>query len=123
MVRNGDREERRDEEESKNGQLGSRFQVVKALIGCLDSVQDGWRVEKLEMRPTKLVKSTKTPVSNGDMLGVARQAGANNGATVALLVPLSGPVVHPLSAICESVGCSCGCSSKHGHPWMHVGGH
>ena len=42
MVRNGDREERRDEEEeSKNGQLGSRFQVVKALIGGLDPVQKG----------------------------------------------------------------------------------
>ena len=69
MVGDRDREKGRDnEKESENRPLGSRLQVVKTLIGGLDR---GQKVtigsEKVTKRPTKLMKSTKTAVSNGDI--------------------------------------------------------
>ena len=72
VVRNRDRKKRRDDkEEQEKGQPGSRLQVVKTLIGSLGSSQNdsGGRVGKVDMRLTKLVKSTKTPVLTGDIKG------------------------------------------------------
>jgi hypothetical protein len=41
--------------------------VVEALIGCLGFGKDPTRVGKVSKRPTKLVNSTKTAVSSGDI--------------------------------------------------------